>query len=323
MPKSLPYRGPTRDALRSALAATASDGVSESHERRPIAEAGALPLITTLLGQLERSLGCRDAGRRSRRCVPRVGLLVYGWLEAGWLRTPRRSTSRFPELPAALDGLRIGHLSDFHLGAAFSRGNSAGEARGATGSRNANPDIVCITGDLVSHPAWRASAPVAALPGSMPRLSCSETTTWRSRAIPSRRPPSCAISSARACSVTRPRRSTCAAPRIVVVGVDPETYRRNEARPHELRETAALRLLLCHFPGIVHRIPRGSFDLILAGHLHAGQICLPLPGRRITLAHPRARFRRGRVRDAGRGDARLARARARPSSLSGSSLAPR
>jgi predicted MPP superfamily phosphohydrolase len=38
----------------------------------------------------------------------------------------------------------------------------------------------------------------------------------------------------------------------------------------------------------------GSFDLIVAGHLHAGQICLPLPSRRVTLTHPRARFVAGR-----------------------------
>jgi predicted MPP superfamily phosphohydrolase len=37
-------------------------------------------------------------------------------------------------------------------------------------------------------------------------------------------------------------------------------------------------------------MPPGSFDLVLAGQLHAGQICLPVPGRRVTLAHPRARF---------------------------------
>ena len=78
---------------------------------------------------------------------------------------------------------------------------------------------------------------------------------------------------------------------VSVVGVDPETYRANRARPHELADNhAALRLLVCHFPGIVNRIPARSFDLILTGHLHAGQICIPLPGRRITLAHPRARF---------------------------------
>ena len=44
-----------------------------------------------------------------------------------------------------------------------------------------------------------------------------------------------------------------------------------------------------HYPGIVDRMPPGSFDLVLSGHLHAGQICLPWPGRRVTLAHPRAR----------------------------------
>ena len=78
------------------------------------------------------------------------------------------------------------------------------------------------------------------------------------------------------------------------MGVDPEAYRLKRARPHELVESgAALRLLLCHFPGIVDRMPGASFDLILAGHLHAGQICLPLPRRRITLAHPRARFASG------------------------------
>ncbi len=76
-----------------------------------------------------------------------------------------------------------------------------------------------------------------------------------------------------------------------VVGVDPVTYRAKRARPHELVDgTAGFRLLLCHFPAIVERMPTGSFDLILAGHLHAGQICLPLPGRRITLAHPSARY---------------------------------
>ena len=78
---------------------------------------------------------------------------------------------------------------------------------------------------------------------------------------------------------------------VSIVGVDPESYRTRRAQPHELEGAGkGFRLLLCHFPGIVHRVPVGAFDLILAGHLHAGQICLPWPGRRITLAHPRARL---------------------------------
>ena len=63
------------------------------------------------------------------------------------------------------------------------------------------------------------------------------------------------------------------------------------ARPDLLvDDDTAFRLLLCHFPGIVDRVPPKSFDLILAGHLHAGQICVPTPRGRVTLAHPRARF---------------------------------
>ena len=83
----------------------------------------------------------------------------------------------------------------------------------------------------------------------------------------------------------------------VVVGVDPVSYSEKRAHPHALVPPGvAFRLLLCHFPGIVDRIPEESFDLILAGHLHAGQICLPTPHRRVTLAHPRAPFVSGLYR---------------------------
>jgi predicted MPP superfamily phosphohydrolase len=37
-------------------------------------------------------------------------------------------------------------------------------------------------------------------------------------------------------------------------------------------------------------LPPASFDVILTGHLHGGQVCLPLPGRRVTLAHPSAPY---------------------------------
>jgi predicted MPP superfamily phosphohydrolase len=82
--------------------------------------------------------------------------------------------------------------------------------------------------------------------------------------------------------------------RVRVVGVDPESYRARSAAPHELTDPdATFGLLLCHFPGIVLRIPAASFDLILAGHLHAGQISIPVRRRHVGLAHPRARFLTG------------------------------
>ena len=74
--------------------------------------------------------------------------------------------------------------------------------------------------------------------------------------------------------------------RVQIVGVDPRSYALYEAHPGELADAMAdLRILLCHFPGVVRRVPESSFHLILAGHFHAGQIVVPLPGRRLRLAH--------------------------------------
>jgi len=50
------------------------------------------------------------------------------------------------------------------------------------------------------------------------------------------------------------------------------------------RETA-FRILLCHYPQTVDRLPAGAFQLVLAGHTHGGQICLPYPGGKLRLEH--------------------------------------
>jgi predicted MPP superfamily phosphohydrolase len=217
-----------------------------------------------------------------------VGCALYGWIEAGWLRT-RVLDVPVRGLPLALDGLRIGHLSDFHLGAPLSRGNRASE-RAAAWVAGRRPDLVCVTGDLVSHPRGepRLRALLAVLDHPLVVLGNHDVAVTRdpfSRAAE--------LHDLDRASLLRDRAETLGlrGQTISVVGVDPESYRARRDRPHELVDRrAAVRLLLCHFPGIVHRIPDGSFDLILAGHLHAGQVCVPIPGGRLTLAHPRARI---------------------------------
>ena len=78
--------------------------------------------------------------------------------------------------------------------------------------------------------------------------------------------------------------------KIQLVGIDPRTYARGLARADELSDPEAdLRILLCHFPAIARRLESASFHLVLAGHLHAGQIVVPLPGGKLRLAHLRAR----------------------------------
>ena len=51
-----------------------------------------------------------------------------------------------------------------------------------------------------------------------------------------------------------------------------------------------------HFPFVLDELPDGSFDLVLSGHMHDGQICIPYPGGKLRLAHPRAKYNRGLYR---------------------------
>lgn len=223
-----------------------------------------------------------------------LACLVYGWFEAGWLRT-RVLEVELPGLDDELDGLRIGHLSDFHLGAMLSRGNAA-SARAVDWIAARKPDLVCITGDLVSHPRGeqRLRKLLARLEQPFVVLGNHDVAITRdpfSRAAE--------LNDLARARLLRDELETVElrGRRIAIVGVDPVSHRARRARPEtRLGSDASLRILLCHFPAIVRWLPTGAFDLILAGHLHAGQICLPFPGKRITLAHPRARLVAGLYR---------------------------
>ena len=255
--------------------------------------------------------------------------LTYGWFEAGWLRR-RVLEVEIEGLAPELDGLRIAHLSDFHLGVP-SRGRRAVEDAVAWVVER-SPDIVCVTGDLVSRragmpllerllgeswgqtPGHVASGHVAESeprlsprfrvehvgsghgPGSDPGLAPCFVVLGNHDFADSRDPFSQRIDAAAIGAIERVTllgdesvELELRARRVQIVGVDPQTYAARRANPEELADpTASLRILLCHFPGIVRRAS-DSFHLILAGHLHAGQIVIPFPGGKLRLAHLRAR----------------------------------
>lgn len=214
------------------------------------------------------------------------GAFLYAWFEAGWLRT-RVLDASVGGLPVALDGLRIAHLSDFHFGARLSRGRLATE-RAAAWVAAREPDLVCVTGDLVSHP--RGEARLRALLDVLGR----PYVVLGNHDVAVTRDP---FSRAAELEDLREAVLLCdeavteevLGARVQIVGVDPRSYRGRTGDPAGLADRSAdLRILLCHYPGIGRRLAPGAFHLILAGHLHAGQITIPFPGRPLALAHPRA-----------------------------------
>ena len=215
--------------------------------------------------------------------------LAWGWFEAGWLRR-RVVEVELPGVPPELDGLRIAHLSDLHLGVP-SRGRKASEDAVAwvAGRR---PDLVCLTGDLVSRrsglPALerllRVLGPCFVVLGNHDFADSRDP--FSERIDPSLLAGIDGVSVLTDESIIVPIRGR----QIQLVGVDPRAYALGEARPASLiDESASLRILLCHFPGVVRRMPADAFHLVLSGHLHAGQIVVPLPGGKLRLAHLRAR----------------------------------
>jgi uncharacterized protein len=213
---------------------------------------------------------------------------VYGWFEAGWVRLRVRELP-LRGLPPELDGLRIAHLSDFHLGPP-SRGVRAVE-RAVDWVAKRQPDLVCITGDLLSRP--RAERQLLALLAKLPHPFV--VLGNHDHAI-SRDPFSRPVELDRLehgtllldTAVEVEERSA----RIEIAGVDPRTWL--EKRSSGFADSdAGLRILLRHFPRALETVPVGRWHLILAGHLHAGQIVLPYGFGKLLLAHPGAKYTEG------------------------------
>ena len=217
-----------------------------------------------------------------------AALLAWGWFEAGWLRR-RVVEVELPGVPAELDGLRIAHLSDLHLGVP-SRGRRA-VTDAVDWVIERQPDLVCITGDLVSRRSGMRE--LERLLGDVGRcyVVLGNHDFADSRDPFSQRINPAELGAIEGVTVLTDESITVElrGRRIQVIGVDPRTYARREARPDALTDASTdMRILLCHFPGIVRSIP-GVFHLVLSGHYHAGQIVVPYPGGRLRLAHLRAR----------------------------------
>jgi len=188
--------------------------------------------------------------------------LGWGWFEAGWVRL-RELELEVPGLPFELDGLRIVHLSDFHLGVP-SRGLRAVE-RGVDWAAERRPDLVCITGDLLTHP--RGEPRLRSLVERLPRPAFAVLGN-HDYAIA--RDPQAKASNLRELEPARllfdeGELLELRGRSVWVAGVDPRLILRRGPKtdPNSLSREADFRILLCHFPRVFDRLGQGlatNFD---------------------------------------------------------------
>jgi predicted MPP superfamily phosphohydrolase len=228
--------------------------------------------------------------QRGVAALAAAGIAASG-AEALTLRRRVREIT-IPALPTALDGLTVMHISDVHAG--YGPGLTL-LRRCARWAAELQPDIVAVTGDLVAR--RRAAGGFAA--------ACTELAASARHAgvavlgnhdLGHGRDPFAQgwqaddlgglmllDGAAIEISISGHRVSIGGASARRMLrrqpGYDPTVH---------LDPSAELRVLLCHFPDMLPRLAPGIAHLVLAGHLHGGQICVPWPGGRIGLAYPRS-----------------------------------
>ena len=186
---------------------------------------------------------------------------------------------RIPGLPPALDGLRVAHLSDIHVGGAMDLDRLL---RVAELTNAARPDIVLHTGDFLTHrpgdfdaPLYEALARIAAPHGQWACLGNHDYDDPE-----------------RFCARLREAGVTPLRNRLVDVSVNGQTLElggldfvsSRGPRAAALRRamadwparSAAPRLLLNHDPSGFEALPDGCASLVLSGHTHGGHIGVQL-----------------------------------------------
>ena len=226
-------------------------------------------------------------------------------------------------LPPELDGLRIAHLSDFHLGVP-SRGARAVE-RAVDWVAERRPDLVCDHRRPALAAARRAASCSRCSRGCRASVRRARQPRLRDLARPVLAPgrSSTSSSAARSCSTTSVESSSCAA--------CASSSRASIRGRGSTRSASGFDASAAPTSGSCSATSRarstasrtGRWDLILAGHLHAGQIVLPYGFGRLLLAHPRAPLRARASTGAARRRCTSRRGSGRPSSRSGSSPARR
>lgn len=206
--------------------------------------------------------------------------ILAGYLGARRLMV-RTLEVRHPSLPAAFDGFRVVQVSDLHVGPHSRRAEQRAIARAV---REARPDTVVVTGDLVDDfprdvariaellPDFDAPAGVFVVPGNHDIYA-----GWNAVAVELGRLPVTVL-------VNEWRAIEREGARLTVIGTgDPAAGASGESALGAVNLRAALagasgagfRLALAHNPALWRRLADAGVHLTLSGHTHWGQFAIP------------------------------------------------
>jgi predicted MPP superfamily phosphohydrolase len=214
-----------------------------------------------------------------------AALMLHGYTLGARALSVTRFEVPVADLPDALDGLRIVHLSDLHIGQYLGLEELADHVRRVNALE---PDVVCITGDIVDRaatcaPAFPVLAGLRARRGVFVTLGNHDVYAGATAVTAALR---------RHTHFTVLRNASAEVQvdgfTLPVVGVD--DLGRDWARG--VREHPALNglaaglphgepwLLLSHRPDCFAQAARLGVSLMLSGHTHGGQLALPARGGR-------------------------------------------
>jgi len=213
-----------------------------------------------------------------------VGFSAYGIWSAERLPSITHRTLIFPDLPPALNGLRIAHLSDVHAGIHMSEE----KMREIVKQTNAlGADLIVQTGDMIDIsqsyiPDYvRAFRDLHAPLGVVTVLGNHDRYTGQDAVIRGVKDAGQVFVKNGVHVIERGGAA------LALVGIDdPHAWRADDPQDDDLEQALritppakeAFRILLAHRPGAFDGAAPRGIPLTLAGHIHGGQFYLPVIG---------------------------------------------
>ncbi|MGE5537006.1 MAG: metallophosphoesterase [Gemmatimonas sp.] len=210
----------------------------------------------------------------SAHSVLRAGLTLIGAYGRGHRNTQRIQIRRIdvplPALPAAFDGFTILHISDMHVDM-----NRGAMHRLVKLLEDLTYDICVMTGDFRGKTYGSFAATLAGLAPIRERLTAPVYAVLGNhdtiRMVPGLEELGVRVLLNEADSIAR------GGERIWLGGIDDAHYYRvdNIEKVATLVPHGEFSVLLSHTPEIYRQAAHADFRLLLCGHTHGGQICLP------------------------------------------------